>query len=51
MRISKTTGQISSILSIEQNENITKLTWLTIIYLGPALAVVSSLLLSPRDRT
>jgi hypothetical protein len=28
---------ISSVLSVEQNENISILTWLTIIYLGPAL--------------
>jgi hypothetical protein len=39
MRIPKLTGQISSVLSVEQNENISKLTRLTIIYLGPALSL------------
>jgi hypothetical protein len=32
----KLSDGISSVLSVEQNENISKLTWLTIIYLAPS---------------
>lgn len=32
--------QISSVLGVEQNESISRLTWLTIIYLGPGLLTV-----------
>jgi Mg2+ and Co2+ transporter CorA len=38
---------ISSVLGVEQNENISILTWLTIIYLGPALVTVKPSFASP----
>lgn len=43
--------QISSVVSVRQNEIMSTLTWTTILYLGPALVVVSTRILLPAHLT
>jgi hypothetical protein len=41
---------MASVISVEQNENISMLSWLTIIYLASAFIVVRTLSHSPFQR-
>jgi len=43
--------KISSVVSVRQNEIMSTLTWTTILYLGPALVVVSTRILLPAHLT